>query len=62
MLDGPPATFTFPAGAFVGGRIAHSHLMHRGRHLLVAVAAQAVLVVARALRTRHSADDWVTSR
>lgn len=40
------AIFTFMAGAFVGGRIAHSHHTHRGRHLLFAAAIQAALVVA----------------
>jgi len=40
------AIFTFMAGAFIGGRIAHSRRTHRGRHLLLAVAIQAVLVLA----------------
>lgn len=34
------AIFTFMAGAFVGGRIAHSHHTHRGRHLLFAATIQ----------------------
>jgi uncharacterized membrane protein YoaK (UPF0700 family) len=40
------AIFTFIAGAFTGGRIAHSHRAHRGRHLLLASAIQTALVLA----------------
>ncbi|MGW7823574.1 YoaK family protein [Streptomyces puniciscabiei] len=36
---------TFVVGAFVGGRVAAAHGRHRGRHLLVAAAIQAVLVL-----------------
>jgi uncharacterized membrane protein YoaK (UPF0700 family) len=38
------AIAAFVAGAFVGGRIAHSYGMHRGRQLLTAAAAQALLL------------------
>jgi uncharacterized membrane protein YoaK (UPF0700 family) len=40
------AIFAFVAGAFLGGRIAHTHGRHRGRHLLIAAAAQTVFVLA----------------
>jgi uncharacterized membrane protein YoaK (UPF0700 family) len=40
------AIFTFMGGAFVGGRIAHTHHTHRGRHLLVATAIHTVVVLA----------------
>ncbi|MCW2785040.1 MAG: hypothetical protein JWP74_1557 [Marmoricola sp.] len=39
------AIFTFIGGAFIGGRIAHSHRAHRGRHLLLASAVQTVVVL-----------------
>jgi uncharacterized membrane protein YoaK (UPF0700 family) len=38
------AIATFVAGAFVGGRIAHTYGTHRGRQLFTAAAAQAVLL------------------
>lgn len=36
----------FIAGAFLGGRIAHRHGRHRGRHLLIAAGAQTVFTLA----------------
>jgi uncharacterized membrane protein YoaK (UPF0700 family) len=39
------AVAAFSAGALVGGRIAHRHGAHRGRHLRAAAAAQTALVV-----------------
>jgi len=38
------AILMFVAGAFIGGRIAHTHGQHRGRHLLIGAAVQAAMV------------------
>ena len=38
------AVAAFSAGAYAGGRIAHLHRAHRGRHLRAAVATQTALV------------------
>lgn len=40
------AIFTFVAGAFVGGRLAHVNQLHRGRQLFRAAAIQTALVLA----------------
>lgn len=40
------AIFTFIAGAFLGGWIAHTRGRHRGRHLLIAAGLQTVFVLA----------------
>lgn len=40
------AVITFLVGAFLGGRIARRRSGHRGRHLLLAVAVQAALIMA----------------
>lgn len=45
------AVLTFVAGAFVGGGIARLRAGHRGRHLLLAAAVQAVLIIATAVVT-----------
>ncbi|GAB3922572.1 membrane protein [Microlunatus endophyticus] len=40
------AVITFVVGALLGGRIAHRWAAHRGRHLLLGSAFQAILVIA----------------
>jgi uncharacterized membrane protein YoaK (UPF0700 family) len=40
------AIATFVGGAFIGGRIAHTHGTHRGRQLFIAASTQAVLLIA----------------
>jgi uncharacterized membrane protein YoaK (UPF0700 family) len=40
------AIASFMTGAFAGGRLAHAHSGHRGRHLLFAAGSQTLLVLA----------------
>lgn len=55
------ALLAFSAGAFVGGRIGRRHGAHRGRHLLVAVIVEAVLLAVACFVSEVSAPHFTTA-